>query len=188
MTDTDQGSPAADSVAALTAQVAALAAAVDRIGGYAAQEEWAWVECDGEGIWAPLAPRAGADPLRIECRSDLLIGEVEAIPIEPGTPMRDVWRAIAPHVRAWNVRAVDATTGEWADVPPPRMMGPDAFRYVKPLAAEWMAFVVKFARLRDAAHPKDARPTAGTPSRPSGSDSASSPPAKASRRSPKGTT
>lgn len=182
MTDTTT-----EAVAQLTDQVAALTAAVERIGGYAAREEWAWVECDGDGIWERLAPRDGAEPLRIECRTDLLVGEVETIPIEPGTPMRDIWAAIAPHIRAWNVKARDTRTGAWEDVPPPRVMGADAFKHVKPLAAEWMAFVIKFARLRDLAYPKDGSGSSGTPSAPSAPASDSSAPANASRKSRKGT-
>ena len=181
MTDTQT----APEIAQLTDHVAALTAAVERIGGYAAEEEWGWVACDGDGIWAKLKPREGAEPLKIECRTDLLIGEVEAIPIEAGTQMRDVWRAIAPHIRAWNVKALNTETGTWEGVPPPRVMGPDAFKYVKPLAAEWMAFVIKFARLRDIAHPKDDTPSSPTPKPPNANASASSAPAK---RSPKNRT
>lgn len=188
MTDDATTKQAVSMMEQLAEHVGQLTTAVERIGGYAAQEEWTWVECDGEGIWATLAPREGADPLRIECRSDLLIGDVERIPIESGTPMRDVWRAISPYIRAWNIRALNTVTGEWEDVPPPRAMGPDAFKYVKPLAAEWMAFVLKFATMRERNLPKGSPPSAGTPSNPSEPASVSSPPAKPSRRNPKGST
>ena len=178
----------AEAVAQLTDQVAALTAAVQQIGGYAPTEEWAWIECDGADLWAPLAPREGAEPLRIECRTDLLNYEVEAIPIEPGTLLRDIWRSLTPHIRAWNVRALNTTSGEWEDVPPPRVMGPDAFKYVKPLACEWMAFVVKYARLREAAHRGKGLDSAPTPKPPNASASASSSPASASRKGRKGST
>jgi hypothetical protein len=190
ITDVKHGSSTGASIdlAQLTEQVAALTAAVQRIGGYAAAEEWDWVECDGQEPWQRLAPRDGAEALRIECRSDLLIGEVEAIPVAAGTPLREVWRSITPHIRAWNVRALNTETGEWEDVPPPRVMGADAFKFVKPLAAEWMAFVVKFARLRDLTHPKGEQPIDDGPSSPSDSALVSDSPAKPSPKSPKATT
>jgi hypothetical protein len=184
MTDTET----AGAVAELSAQVAALTEAVQRIGGYAAAEAWDWVECDGQEPWQPLAPRDGAEPLRIECRTDLLNYEVEAIPVAGGTPLRELWKVLTPHIRAWNVRALDPETDEWHDVPPPRIMGVGAFDYVPRLAAEWMAFVVKFARLRDLTHPKGDSGTEATPKPSNGADSDSGSPAKPSRKSPKATT
>lgn len=184
MSDTQTAGP----IAQLSEQVAALTDAVQRIGGYAGSEEWDWVECHGEEPWQRLAPREGAEPLRAEIRTDLLNYEVEAIPIESGTPMRDVWKAIAPHIRDWNVRALNTETGEWNAVPAPRVMGIDAFRYVKPLAAEWMAFVVKFARLRDIAYPKGGSNFEVTESQSNEPASDSPAPASASRKSRKATT
>lgn len=146
---------------------------MQQVGGFAPEEEWRWVQCDGQGIWKPLAPRNGATPFRAEILVSLTIAEAERIPTDTGTTLADIWPHLVGRVRAWNVRAANVVTGEWEDVPPPIEGGVESLRAAHSMITEWLAWMLKYPGLRDASLPKDATPPDDGPGPTSDSGSSS---------------
>lgn len=160
--------------------------AAPAIGGFVpADEEWVWVECDGEAPWQRLKAKDGAEPLRAEVLVSLTNAQVAKIPTEDGTPYSALWPFLVRTVRAWNVKALDLATGEYLPVPPPTEGGIESLQNVHGMITEWLAFVVKFARLRDRALPKESASSGGMPNPQPAPNLDSSNPAKRSRKSQK---
>lgn len=172
----------AESIASLTAAVERLEATVAKIAGFAADDdEWEWVECDGDGVWAPLRPRDGAEPLRAEILVSLSIGQVQQIPFETDTQYRDVYPCLVRTIRDWNVTALNLMTGEYEKIIPPSLGGESSLEAVRlgvkngPMILNWLIFSVKFLHLRNR-FPKSLQSAEDGAESPSASDSASQEP------------
>ena len=111
--------------------------------GYYGDADWIRVTCD----WPQLQPRDGFQPLWAEIDASLTFREALAIPLETGTPMKDIYPHILHRVRAWNAREYNAVTGEMEPVPPPSEIGMDALMRVRPIVAEWLALTIKTTSL-----------------------------------------
>jgi hypothetical protein len=158
---------------------------LEAVAGFVAQGRYRRVECD----W--IQPADGHDPLWAEIRSDLPFAALDALPLGTDDQYTDLWRAIAPHVRAWNALGLDITTGTYQPVPPPAEMGPDAFSHVDPLIGIWIGTKLKTTYREAITGPKASSapaPSVPTPSPPSAPASDSSAGAKPSRRNRTATT
>lgn len=96
------------------------AAPVFDLSQYREQRRYVWREIE----------REGDRPLRVKLLR-LNLREVQEIPYKPSTPMAEVYQAIAPYVVDWDFQAVNLTTGETVDVPPPSEIGPGVFELME---------------------------------------------------------
>jgi hypothetical protein len=74
----------------------------------------------------PDAPE-GVKPLRVKVPISLAVKDVNAIGIEKGTTLLDLWPTLAPFVVEWNVEMLNTETGMVEPVPPPAEAGWEAF-------------------------------------------------------------
>ena len=111
--------------------------------GFYHDADWLRIECD----WPGLKPRDGFAPLWAEIDASLTFREALAIPLDAGTPMKDIYPHILHRVRAWNVREYNASTGQMEPVPPPSEIGMEALMRVRPLVVEWLALSIKLTSL-----------------------------------------
>lgn len=104
--------------------------------------KWRWVtrdeDDDGEG-----------EPLKVEIRRNLSFGEIEEINTFGRLTFTELWAVMAPHVRAWNVKALDVATGDYYDVQPPAQLGPNQFTFLEPDASFWIAQRLRTAHVAD---------------------------------------
>lgn len=110
-------------------------------------------------IEATFEAAEGAEPFRATIVTSLTFAEVDAIPLEDAR-WKDIFKAIAPYVLAWNAMARNVETGEYEPVPPPAEAGPDVFQLVPPDVTVFLAVKLKTAHLGD----KDERPKESAPS------------------------
>ncbi|MDP9469557.1 MAG: hypothetical protein M3Q71_02680 [Chloroflexota bacterium] len=88
---------------------------------------WRWAAC-------PLPDLEG---LRVEVRTNLTHAEAREMERQ-FADFDDLFVAMAPHVRAWNVGTIDAETDEPRVVAPPAVAGPGAFFQVPEAVAVWI--------------------------------------------------
>lgn len=99
------------------------------------------IECD----W--VEPMPGEERLTAEIAS-LTFDEIDRVKacLRADVPFADTWPVISPFVVRWNAQAVDQTTGEYVDVPPPAEIGSNAFRALEPWVTTWLT--VQLARVQ----------------------------------------
>lgn len=106
----------------------------------AARARYRWVAMPGDD-----GPEG--EPFRAEMRANLTFGEIDAIDVYGKLTFEELWRVMAPHVRAWNLLARDMGSGEIVAVPPPAEAGPDALRAIDHASALWLASELRTAHL-----------------------------------------
>jgi hypothetical protein len=74
----------------------------------------------------PMWPEDGQEPFWADVRANLTFDDIDAIPTN--AQFSELWELFSPWVVAWNATAWDQMAKEWAPVPPPAEIGPDAFR------------------------------------------------------------
>lgn len=110
------------------------------IPGFLFASEWVWIDCD----WDGLKPRDGAQPLRAEFSTALTVRQAMSLPnpFAAGVTIQEISDAVSPHIRAWNVTAVNLKTGAVEPVPPPAEIGIEAFKDTRPAVAAWCGFIL----------------------------------------------
>lgn len=121
-------------------------ATITKIGiarGYRPRRTYREVVCD----WPGLAPEDDCDPLTATIRDDLTFDEIARIPFGADTKYTDLWAAIAPYVKAWNLVGEDAD-GNVVPLPAPAEAGPEIFGAAHKLIGQWLGSELKFGHLR----------------------------------------
>ena len=139
VSDVASADPVAQTVAALDERAGLSPAPRPDETGWYSDADWITVECE----WPALKPRDGFAPVTAEIDASLTFKEAIAIPIEAGVPLINIFRHIAPRVRAWNVQEWDAESGALVPVPPPSEIGTEAFMRCRPLVVEWLGWAVR---------------------------------------------
>lgn len=107
----------------------------------AARPRWLWVTC-------PLTDDGQGEPLQVEIRTNLTFGEIDAIDTYSGkATFQQLWQAMAPSVRAWNLLRRDLVSGEVVAVPPPLEAGSDVFAALDESLTYWLAMEIRRAHL-----------------------------------------
>jgi hypothetical protein len=107
---------------------------------------------------APMWPDDGQEPFWADVRANLTFDDIDAIPTS--AQFAELWDLFSPWVVAWNATAWDQLAKEWAPVPPPAEMGPDAFRTQPREVTLFILNCLKYNIGTDL--PKGLKPTADT--------------------------
>lgn len=114
-------------------------------------------------------------PLRVQVQ-DLSIRQHRAIPVGTDVTLADQYAAIASYVVGWDFEAVDLTTGETVQVPPPAEAGPEVFELLPDtVAIGVLLWMYNPSYMRGVAAKKASMPSETTTDPPSGDDSAATP-------------
>ena len=133
--------------------------------GFVPAARWRVVTA-GEGDIPALEGAEGAEPLWADIRCNLS-GREYAEMLRTGT-YGELWRKLAPHVRAWNVVGDEVETDAEGNetwhrrvLPAPAVAGPDVFALLDPQIVDWLAERVRNARFERADRPNSSRPPGG---------------------------
>jgi len=128
---------------------------------------YVWVTCE----WTDGADDPDGEPFRADIRANLPFPDIDAI-ADPSLTYEELWKAMASHVREWNVLARDAETGDVVPAPPPAEAGWQAFRLIEPDLSLWLQQQLRTIHLGGEHRAKKSPPPASSAETPNATDSA----------------
>lgn len=94
-----------------------------------------------KGIVKNMTPEDGSEPFWADVRDDLTFADIDSL--DPKKPFAEVWELMSPWVMDWNALGQDKETGEWLHVPPPSVIGPDAFKSQRTQVTLFIAWCIR---------------------------------------------